>query len=95
MFTVISLMLLGIAAGWLLRRRRMGFVHPLITGLIWLLLFLLGVEVGGNKRIVQGLHTLGLEALLVAVAATLGSVLAAQALWKYANRPKQRKEAEG
>lgn len=95
MFTVISLMLLGIAAGWILRRRRMGFVRPLVTCLIWLLLFLLGVEVGGNERIIRGLHTLGLEALLVAVAATLGSALAAQALWKDIVRPKQRKEAGG
>ena len=95
MFTVISLMLLGIAAGWILRRRRMGFVRPLVTCLIWLLLFLLGVEVGGNERIIRGLHTLGLEALLVAVAATLGSALAAQAWWKDIVRPKQRKEAGG
>lgn len=89
MFTVISLMLAGIAAGFLLRRHRLGAVHRVITVLIWLLLFLLGVEVGGNERIVRGLHTLGLEALAIATAATLGSVLAAWRLWRWANRGKE------
>ena len=82
MFIVITLMLAGILAGWLLRGRRIQVVRRAITPLIWLLLFLLGVEVGGNERIIRSLHALGLEALLIAVGATLGSVLAAWGLWK-------------
>lgn len=89
MFTVILFMLSGILAGFLLRRRRLGAVHRLITVLIWVLLFLLGVEVGGNERIVRGLHTLGLEALAIGAATTLGSVLAAWGLWRWANRKKR------
>ena len=77
MFIVITLMLAGILAGWLLRGRRIQVVRRAITPLIWLLLFLLGVEVGGNGRIIRSLHTLGLEALAIATGATLGSVLAA------------------
>lgn len=82
MFIVITLMLAGILAGWLLRERRIQVVRRCITPLIWLLLFLLGVEVGGNERIIRSLHTLGLEALAIAVGATLGSALAAWGLWK-------------
>ncbi len=82
MFIVITLMLAGILAGWLLRGRRIQVVRRAITPLIWLLLFLLGVEVGGNERIIRSLHTLGLEALAIATGATLGSVLAAWGLWK-------------
>ena len=89
MFTVISLMLAGMAAGFLLRRRRLGGVRRVVTVLIWALLFLLGIEVGGNERIVRGLHTLGLEALAVATASTAGSVLAAWALWRWAARGKE------
>lgn len=89
MFTVISLMLAGIAAGFLLRRRKTGAVRRIVTVLIWALLFLLGVEVGGNERIVRSLHTLGLEALAIATASTLGSVASAWALWRWAERKKE------
>ena len=77
MFTVIGLMFAGMAAGFLLRKRRLGFVHPAITLLIWALLFLLGVEVGGNEAIIRSLHTIGLEALVLTLGGTLGSVTAA------------------
>ncbi len=86
-------MLTGILAGFLLRRRKLDGVHRLITVLIWGLLFLLGVEVGSNERIIRGLHTLGLEALAIAVAGTLGSVLAAWGLWQIAARRRKEDQA--
>lgn len=46
MFTVILIMLCGIVVGRLLRGRVLSFVPRVITFLIWLLLFLLGIEVG-------------------------------------------------
>lgn len=48
--------------------------------------FLLGVEVGANPEIVASLKLLGLEAVVIAVAGTLGSVLLAWALWRYVER---------
>lgn len=95
MFTVIALMLTGILAGLLLRHRKSGGVRHFITVLIWVLLFLLGVEVGGNERIIRGLHTLGLEALAIAAASTLGSVLVAWSVWRWAegrNKKEGKKE---
>lgn len=91
MFIVITLMLAGILAGWLLRGHRIQVIRRTITPLIWLLLFLLGVEVGGNERIIRSLHTLGLEALMISAGATLGSVWAAWGLWKAVSN--HRKEA--
>lgn len=41
---------------------------------------------GSNERIVSGLATLGMEALLITWAGTLGSVLAAWGLWRYTQR---------
>ena len=50
--------------GFLLRRQRFTWIHTVITALIWILLFLLGVEVGGNRQIIEGLATLGVEAFV-------------------------------
>ena len=47
----------------------------------WILLFLLGVEVGGNRQIIEGLATIGLEAFVITLAAILGSCICAWALW--------------
>ena len=82
MFTIIGLMLTGMLAGYLLRKRNLARIQSVITGLIWLLLFLLGVEVGSNEAIIRGLHTIGLEAVVLTIGGTLGSVLAAWALWR-------------
>ena len=81
-------MLAGIGTGYLLRRRMKIRVQGVITVLIWALLFILGVEVGGDERIIGALHTLGAEALLLAVAGTLGSVVAACLLWRQVRRKK-------
>lgn len=81
MFIVISVMLAGIAVGYLLRLWKLRFIHGLILTLIWLLLFLLGLEVGTNETVVRQFGNLGLEAFILASAATLGSVLAAWLLW--------------
>ena len=91
MFTIILMMLGGIALGYICRNRTMGWVKHLITGLIWLLLLVLGLEVGSNARVMDSLLTLGGESLLLALGATLGSVLLAKALWQWVNRVEKRK----
>ena len=91
MFTIILMMLGGIALGYICRNLDMGWVKHLITGLIWLLLLVLGLEVGSNARVMDSLLTLGGESLLLAVGATLGSVLLAKALWQWVNRVEKRK----
>lgn len=82
MFTVIGCMIAGIFIGYAARRIRFSWISLLITGLIWILLFLLGWEVGHNKGVISALPTLGLDALLLTLAALLGSSLAAWGLWK-------------
>ncbi len=82
MFTIIGLMLTGMLLGYLLRKRDLKKIHPIITLLIWLLLFILGIEVGSNEEIIRGLHTIGYEAVVLTLAGTLGSVIAAWAFWR-------------
>ena len=82
MFTIIGLMLTGMLLGYLLRKRDLKKIHPIITLLIWLLLFILGIEVGSNEEIIRGLHTIGYEAVVLTLGGTLGSVIAAWGLWR-------------
>ena len=61
MLKIVLIMLCGIGTGFLLRNKKMSFLGLIITALIWVLLFLLGVEVGSNPRIIGGIQTLGLS----------------------------------
>lgn len=83
MFIVILFIFLGILSGVFCRKLSTGarisltdvaarWQGRIVTWLIWLLLFLLGIEVGSNEMIVRSLPTLGVEALLLSSAATLG-----------------------
>lgn len=86
MFVVIACMLAGMVAGYLFRSHKILFTHRFILGLIWVLLFLLGLELGANKIVVSQFGVLGFEALLLAFGGTLGSVLAAWLLWIFCLR---------
>lgn len=82
MLTIIFMMALGLAAGRLLRHRPTAWVAKVVTALVWLLLLLLGVEVGSNDMLIGNLHRLGIEALVIAAFATTGSVVASVLLWR-------------
>lgn len=93
MFIVILFIFLGILSGVLCRKLSTGarisltdvaarWQGRIVTWLIWLLLFLLGIEVGSNEMIVRSLSTLGVEALLLSSAATLGCCVLAWMLWR-------------
>ncbi|MBQ8450250.1 MAG: LysO family transporter [Bacteroidaceae bacterium] len=84
MFTVIAIMSLGILFGYLIRHKNIrGIISGATTALIWLLLFVLGIEVGHNRQVIESLGTLGLEALFIAIISLIGSCIAAWILWKY------------
>lgn len=88
MFKVLALMILGIGVGYIFRKRNLSFISRLITLLIWILLFVLGLEVGSNPQIVSNLGKLGLDALVITVGALLGSIILAALLWKFVNKKK-------
>lgn len=94
MFIIIGIMLTGMLLGYLLRSKKLSWIHKIITFLIWVLLFLLGTDVGGNESIIKGLHTLGLEAAAITLAAVIGSTLCAWALWYLLCIRYRRKENE-
>ncbi len=77
MFIAIGFMVLGGIFGFLLRKKEFRNISKIVTVLIWLLLFILGLEVGGNPQIISGLTSIGIESLIITVAAVLGSSVAA------------------
>lgn len=89
MFIVILIMIAGIAVGRLLRHRRLRYLGNVTNMLIWVLLFLLGVEVGSDERIVNGIATLGVEAVGVAIAGVAGSAALASGLWLWSKKRKE------
>ena len=92
MFIVIACMIAGIGLGFLLRNHKIHFIQGFIITLIWLLLFLLGLEIGSNKDLVSQFGKLGLEAFILATAGTLGSVFFAKLLWNFIQKKQQNKE---
>lgn len=76
-------MLTGMFVGYLLRSIKLSRVQKVITILIWLLLFLLGIDVGQNESIIKGIGTIGVDAAIITAAAVVGSVLLTWVLWYF------------
>ncbi len=85
MFTVIILMSAGIFTGYLLRNKEFLARHIgiIITWLIYMLLFLLGISVGTNNDIISNLDEIGLDAMLITAGALSGSVIAAWITYRF------------
>ena len=72
-------MILGIIIGYGLRR--ISFLRKVevsISYTVFLLLFVLGVTIGSNRLIVDNLFSFGWQAALLALSATVGSILASK-----------------
>ena len=78
MFTIISIMFIGIGIGYLMRNVQMlqksGEKAP--RSPILLLLFVLGVSIGSNRLIVDNLGRFGWQAAVLASLSITGSMLA-------------------
>lgn len=79
-------MLAGISLGFILRAHPFKRINHLITLLIWILLFMLGVTIGGNNTIFNSLATIGIQAFVIGTATTIGSAAASWLLWKHIKR---------
>ena len=86
MLRIVIVMLSGITVGAIFRRRPLRFISKIITVLIWILLFFLGVDVGTDPRIIESLKNLGAEALVLTVSGLAGSMAMAWGLWRLVSR---------
>ncbi len=77
MITVLVIMTTGILIGWLFHNQKkfLKTTDKLSNWAIYLLLFLLGLSVGTNEKILKNLDQIGIQAILITVFAVLGSVL--------------------
>ncbi len=82
MFVLFAVLFGGILTGRLLRRRPLRALGNIITFIIWLLLFVLGLEVGGNGQVVRAAATLGMQALVLCTGALAGSIACSWLLWR-------------
>lgn len=82
MLSILSIIILGVVVGYFLRHfSTIKHVAAIISVIIVLLLFFLGVSVGANEEVVKNFSSIGLDALVLTVGGTLGSVLCAW--WVY------------
>lgn len=58
----------------------------MITVIIWLLLFLLGLEVGSDPAVVGGMATLGRTAFVIFACSVAGSICMSWLLWRCVRR---------
>ncbi len=91
MLIIIASLLAGYIIGYLTRRHPVKKTPAIINALIWLLLLLMGWEVGSTPNLAESLSTLGKEALTLTIASVTGGIAASYLLWKVINRNKEKK----
>lgn len=81
---IVLLILWGsVLAGYLLRRWPQRWVNPLLTLSIWLMLFIIGIEVGGNEILVNSLGQLGAQALTLTFITAITCGTGSLWLWRH------------
>lgn len=86
MLVIFAVIIGGIITGRLLSSWRLVFVSRMITVIIWLLLFLLGLEVGSDPAVVGGMATLGRTAFVIFACSVAGSICMSWLLWRCVRR---------
>ncbi|PCH67415.1 MAG: DUF340 domain-containing protein [Bacteroidales bacterium] len=79
MIIVLAIMILGIGIGLIIgnKPKIIKIIGALTSFSIFLLLFILGIGVGTNDKIINNLHSIGIQALILTIGAVLGSLICA------------------
>ena len=85
MFGVMIVMLSGVLIGYILRNIRAipALVSKINIYIIFLLLFVMGLSVGSNTQVIQGLGTLGLLGIAISVVSIAGSVFLSWIVYRH------------
>ena len=72
----------GITVGFILRNNiKSTLINHLIFGVILLLLFLMGLSIGTDNKLISVLPSLGLQAIIISFFSTFGSIIAGWIIW--------------
>ena len=84
MIQVSVVMVLGGFVGFLIRKRAklIAINDKLIMIAIFVLLFFMGISIGGNHKIMSNLPVLGLKSLIIAIGGVLGSAVVSYFIYK-------------
>ncbi|PID68132.1 MAG: DUF340 domain-containing protein [Flavobacteriia bacterium] len=84
MIEVLVTMSAGMVIGYLIHHKKtlLKINEKLTMYAVYVLLFLLGINIGLNEQIINNIHTLGLDAALITIGALLGSLICAYYTYK-------------
>lgn len=83
MFIVLAIIVVGILIGSQIRYEKApSILSKTLNVIIYVLLLVMGIAVGGNKDIVNNLSTIGLKALIITLGAVIGSCICAAVIYK-------------
>jgi len=84
MIEILVIMAAGMVIGYLLRQKQAIFavIDRIVMGIIFLLLFVLGISVGLNETVVSSIHIIGIKAVVLTLGAVAGSVFCCWLAWK-------------
>ncbi len=84
MLIVVLFLFSGILIGYVLQNKEsiIRITERLSTWFIYLFLFLLGISVGANEEVIKNFGRLGIQAIILAFGAVLGSVITAYFVYR-------------
>jgi len=82
--TLFSLLIVGLVAGVILRRRPavLRSAEKTSSVMVYALLFLLGISAGSNKQVVGQIGKLGYQAMVITVFAVIGSLIVSYVVYR-------------
>lgn len=84
MLLLLSVMFFGILLGYLLRKRKIEKTVDILTTIaIYGLLFFIGISVGANETIINNFDKIGLNALILTIAAVVGTIFVSFFVYKW------------
>ena len=88
---ILLILIASVGVGLLLRRvKQLRYTEKTATWTVWVLVFVLGVSLGGNNEIVSDFARFGISALIIALAGVGGSVFAAWCISGYIDKNKRK-----
>ena len=93
MITVLVIMVLGMILGYFLKEKKkfLQLSEKLTTAIIFVLLFMLGIGVGLNDKVISSIDTIGWQAAAITLGAIFGSLILALLTYKFFFTPKHEK----